>query len=174
MSQNRFITRLLNHRSCSCRKSIIAPSMGTSGSFGFTYKGKKHLSYNHCDSYPEGLGKNIVDELKYAIDNNLLDEWTDKLDRLKEVSDEIPPTDNDVKALEKYTDLNVSDGSTDDWYCLLRKTQGSLRSILECGYILSFDEVGEYTYVVNMDRNILMFESLYDAETFPFDGLPDW
>ena len=34
--------------------------MGTRGLLGFILRGKRHAAYNHWDSYPNGLGKDIV------------------------------------------------------------------------------------------------------------------
>jgi hypothetical protein len=34
--------------------------MGTRGLLGFIIKGKKNGTYNHYDSYPTGLGNNII------------------------------------------------------------------------------------------------------------------
>lgn len=38
--------------------------MGTRGYFGFYFKGKYYLIYNHSDSYPAELGKNLVEQIK--------------------------------------------------------------------------------------------------------------
>ena len=35
--------------------------MGTCGLLGFIFLGQRHAAYNHLDSYPDGLGVNIVD-----------------------------------------------------------------------------------------------------------------
>lgn len=37
--------------------------MGTRGLFGFYYKGKYYLCYNHFDSYFSYLGKNLIREI---------------------------------------------------------------------------------------------------------------
>jgi hypothetical protein len=34
--------------------------MGTRGLLGLIIKSQRHASYNHCDSYPTGLGEAIV------------------------------------------------------------------------------------------------------------------
>lgn len=57
--------------------------------FGFWYKGKYYLVYNHYDPYLQGLGATVIKQLKYAIDNNLLNEWKSKIIELKEVDDKI-------------------------------------------------------------------------------------
>lgn len=42
--------------------------MGTSGLFGFVYNGKYYVVYNHYDSYPDGLGQDIINEIKKMLD----------------------------------------------------------------------------------------------------------
>lgn len=40
-----------------------------------------------------------------------------------------------MRALESYTNLEVSGQTTSDWYCLLRECQGSSKRVLDSGYI---------------------------------------
>jgi len=129
--------------------------MGTSGLFGFFYKGKYYVSYNHNDSYPSYLGSNIVNEVIQAN----IDEWIQLLEKIKVIAPGEKPTPEDIEKLAKYTDLGVSDGTTQDWYCLLRQTQGSLNSVLQSGYLQNcFKSNGEpehmnYSYIVNLDSH---------------------
>jgi len=91
------------------------------------------MSYNRLDSYPRGLGVDLILEILHAD----LDEWIKLLENIKEieVSEELKPTPEDIKRLEKYTDLTIGKQSTDDWNCLLAFTQGSFSNVLNCGYI---------------------------------------
>ena len=143
--------------------------MGTRGLFGFYYKGKYYLVYNHWDSYPEGLGHDLLREIKYALENNLLDNWIQMLIDSRVVSDEISPTSEDINKLNKYWDLSVDDRSPMNWYCLTRKCQGSFLSVLESGYIytdpdyenkLTGDIFVEYSYVLDFDNmRFVLYES---------------
>ena len=38
--------------------------MGTSGAIGFVVDGKEFVAYNHFDSYPENLGKEVVEFIR--------------------------------------------------------------------------------------------------------------
>lgn len=131
--------------------------MGTSGYYGFLLKGKFYLVYNHYDSQPKCLGRNILGELQDLLDDGsaaaILHLQT-LVSELKIVSRDMTPTQEDQKKLEKYTDLTVSRQSLDDWYCLLRKAQGSLKATLECGYTFRSVEspTSDYNYVVNLDN----------------------
>ena len=148
--------------------------MGTRGLFGFFYKGRLYLVYNHFDSYPSGLGLLLVREIQTAIDNNELDFWKELLERIIVIDCESSPSQIDVYRLRNFTDLMVSDQSTSDWYCLTHKCKGSLYSVLQSGYLypamdtnekewsdLSNDyetkgileDYEDYGYVLNFDEN---------------------
>ena len=125
--------------------------MGNPGKFGFYYKGKYYICYNHCDSYPSYLGVHLILEILKAN----LDEWALTLESIKEVSDDVKPTAADIVKLERYTDLTVNKQSTEDWYCLLRLTQGSFYHVLKAGYLENVDgyDVGQgYVYVLDLDK----------------------
>lgn len=160
--------------------------MGTRGLFGFFYKGKYYVIYNHWDSYPSGLGADVVKELKNAIKDGGLERWIELLIQIKVVDESIPPTVEDIKKLAAYTNLKVSRQSTADWYCLLRDCQGSINEVLSSGYLLNHvDEKGipcweEYAYIVNFDTNKLDFRGYDEDEdedvcrSYDFTALPDW
>jgi hypothetical protein len=159
----------------------LETNMGTRGLFGFYYRGQFYVVYNQFDSYPSGLGAEIVAELKRAIQENLLGEWIHLLEQLKVVSASVSPTQEDIEKLRSYTDLTVSTQSPTDWYCLLRRCQGSIETVLTCGYIdncVSSHGVPrweEYAYIVNLDTNQLDFyEGTRLVESFDFAHLPTW
>ena len=155
--------------------------MGTRGLFGFYYKGNYYVVYNHLDSYPSGLGVNIVEEIKKEIENGNFNNWITIIGKIKVVDDQIEPTNEDINNLKKFTNLFVSNSDTSDWYRLLRNCQGSLCNILESGYILNHvDKTGyplfeEYGYIVNFDTNKLDFYIWgQKTDSYNFDQLPDW
>lgn len=85
------------------------------------------------------------------------------------------PTQDDIQRLSQYTDLSVSSRSTNDWYCLLRKTQGSLIKTLEANCISSWDIIPlpqkisfpmeEYTYIIDLDNEEFITYSLATEPT---------
>jgi hypothetical protein len=146
--------------------------MGTQGLYGFYYNGKYYLVYNHYDSYPDGLGNNLIDEIKYALETNRFEQWKRLLIACKVVTDDDVPTQNDIDMLRNFTNLSVSSQKTDDWYCLTREIQGSFISILDSGYIYTDEHyknklVGdifiEYSYVLDFDQMIF---KIYTSDGF--------
>jgi len=143
--------------------------MGTRGYFGFYYKGKYYLIYNHFDSYFSGLGVNLINEILKAIENGELENWKTKLDNIVEVKEGYPIS-GDTEKLNKYSDFTVSSKSRTDWYCLLRKCQGSFEKVLDSGYVLNEgskekltgDIFIEYSYVLDFDNDLLSFTHQMD------------
>lgn len=131
--------------------------MGTRGVFGFHKNSVDKIRYNHYDSYPSGLGKDVKEFVTKHID-----ELNDISDRIVLVDNKHPPTKKQIKECEKYTDLSVSEQSTKDWYCLLRGAQDNLEAYADG---LKYMEDGadfikeslfcEWGYVINLDTNRL-------------------
>ncbi|AYV78783.1 MAG: hypothetical protein Edafosvirus33_3 [Edafosvirus sp.] len=128
--------------------------MGTRGTILIKFNGKWFKVYNHLDSYFEGLGMNLMNELVELLKLNSVDNLILKLERIKIVDDNVLPTQEDINNLKEYTSLGVSNQSTDDWYCLTRECQGSLKALIESGYALSLDEkdLEEYNYCIDFDK----------------------
>jgi hypothetical protein len=163
--------------------------MGTRGLFGFLYKGVYYMVYNHWDSYPEGLGRQLVAEIRQMLKEGRMDEWIELLKKIKVVVEEeyVVPTPEDIEKLAPYTDLEVSERSVKDWYCLTHKCQGSFLSVLKSGYLYStltreemktgptWDLFVEYMYILDFDHNTLKFnDGEGEGEVFPLDHLPEW
>lgn len=131
--------------------------MGTRGLFGFVVDGEVKVTYNHADSYPSGLGSDVLDWLKRAD----LDDAAARARQLELVTDAVPPTPAQVERLRQFHDPRVSTGSTTEWYSLLRHTQGDPAAVLAAGVML--DGVAfaadslfcEWAYVVDFDRQKL-------------------
>lgn len=132
--------------------------MGTRGFVGFASGGKETFVYNHFDSYPSGLG---LDVLTFANQVESWDAVREQAAGLKHVSADVPPTQEDIDALAPWTNLSVSERSTADWYCLLRETQGDIGAILTAGYAESapafpYDSLFcEWGYLFDLDLGIL-------------------
>lgn len=140
--------------------------MGTRGLYGFYYKGRYYLMYNHWDSYPRGLGMKVVCEIADWFKVNGVDLMKIAFENVIQVTieGEREPTDEEIEKLKPWTDLSVATGYVHDWYCLLRKTQGSFKSCFDCGFMLVTEEEYkspsdwggnlfiEWVYVIDLDN----------------------
>lgn len=118
------------------------------------------FTYNHSDSYPEGLGDSIVNDIRRMVDKDpdLLNARQLARD-LTLVNQGDVPTEEDKVRLRKYSDVSVGSQTLNDWYCLIRNTQGDFATTLESGKMLNSNEFMldslfcEWAYVVNFDAN---------------------
>lgn len=131
--------------------------MGTRGAWGFRINGEDKVTYNHWDSYPEGLGQDIVNALRKIP----LDNLRERAANLRLVNGQDQADAGDIERLKKFADDSVSSRSMTEWYVLLRKTQGDLPATLEAGVMI--DGKGfvadslfcEWAYLVNLDEGVL-------------------
>lgn len=148
--------------------------MGTRGLYGIRKNGIDKATYNHWDSYPEALGKDIV---KFCKNNGI--EKLDKFFNLIELVDsESNPTDEQIVECMSagYVDISVSEQSIDDWYCLLRGLQGNFKAyqkfIDNNARVYMKDDITfiedslfcEYAYIINLDDNVLEFYKGFQQE----------
>ena len=103
--------------------------MGTRGTYGFRKNGIDKLTYNHWDSYPGGLGRDVV---KFCKNHNIL-ELREIFNKIIMVNESDKPTENQIRECidNGLSDFSVGSGSETDWYCLLRNCQGNLEILAE-------------------------------------------
>jgi hypothetical protein len=139
--------------------------MGTRGLIGFKLDGEYRASYNHFDSYPEGLGQEIVD---FLLSLNPETRAT-LVARVRELT-WVDGTNTKPSAAEqeRYKHLartDVGNQRLDDWYCLLRNVQGAQCLPLILSGVLKHmsDDTSfakdslfcEWAYFINLDDNTL-------------------
>ena len=138
--------------------------MSTRGAIGFRVDGKDKVAYNHCDSYPSYLGKEVVNFIQEHSNSDL----RFAARRIELIDESISPTEEQIKVCKDLGLLNlgVSTRSEKDWYCLLREAQGGLRSYMgdnACPFMPDSSDFlmdslfCEYAYIINLDDNILEF-----------------
>lgn len=134
--------------------------MSTRGVYGFRRNGVDKITYNHSDSYPDGLGCDVVDFCR----RHSVGEMNKMYDTIVLVKEDSKPTKEQIETCERYTNLGVSTQSPDDWYCLLRGAQGNLDAyanglsyMIDSGDFILDSLFCEYGYIINLDKNVLEF-----------------
>lgn len=129
--------------------------MGTRGFVGFVAGGTEKIAYNHCDSHPDSLGLDTLGWLRGAIGD--MAALKAKAAALRVVDPDSKPTDEDIERLKGFANTRVSTRQLDDWYVLLRETQGNPGAMLAAGVIedagrFPLDSLfAEYGYLVDTD-----------------------
>lgn len=139
--------------------------MGTRGAVGFRVNRQDKLQYNHFDSYPEGLGHEVLEFIK----NETIDSLKEMANKIEMVDEYIAPSSEQIKECSKWSNCEIKEGEEIDWYSLLRSAQGNL-SVYNNGlkYMLNANSFMldslfcEYAYVINIDNQKLEFYSGYN------------
>lgn len=125
----------------------------------FNIDGQLKGTYNHWDSYPSGLGITIS---SWIEDRNFdLEKARNESRRLEAVNENEKPTSEQIDKLMQYANLNVSDRSLEDWYALLRETQGDPQATLDSGFYIDGINFAtdslfcEWGYVIDLDEEAL-------------------
>ena len=142
--------------------------MGTRGSVMIIVDNKEKGCYNHSDSYPDGLGEEVIEALK-AIDKEK-DGWKTFIKnskKLKLVSEDKKPSKLLQEKYKKFANEGVGSGSVEDWYCLLRELQGAAyitaimsgeaEHMLDGTNFVKDSLFCEYAYIINLDKMKLEF-----------------
>lgn len=127
--------------------------MSTRGFVGFVVDGIEKIAYNHSDSYPDGLG---LDTLRW-LSKAHIGGARRLAAALRVVEPDSKPTAEDIERLKGYANTRVGTQEIDDWYVLLRETQGNPAAMLDAGVIedasgFPADSLfAEWGYVVDFD-----------------------
>lgn len=138
--------------------------MSSRGVVGVHVNGVDKLTYNHFDSYPSGLGDDLVEMIRGWFKQPHQARVKSKLGMLKRKAEEVvlvsegtTPTVEQQAAFAKFSNTGVGNQSLSDWYCLLRDLQGNLQGMLDAGVMLDASEFVkdslfcEWGYVINFD-----------------------
>jgi len=135
--------------------------MGTRGAYGFRIDGIDKVTYNHFDSYPDGLGWDV---LEFISKSKSFDELKNLASSIVVVDDKIKPTPEQIEETFQWANLKVSSGDVEEWYVLLRDAQGDLNAFYDgLKYMIDnrtflFNSLFcEYAYIINLDEGVLEF-----------------
>lgn len=130
--------------------------MGTRGAYGFYKSGITKVTYNHFDSYPSGLGKNIIEFIKETS----VEEMNKIFDSIILVNEDDTLSFEQIKEVSKVIETEVY--NIISWYELLRPVQGDLgvykkglRYMIDNAEFLKNSAFCEWAYIINLDENIL-------------------
>lgn len=132
--------------------------MGTRGAYGFYAEGEAKVSYNHSDSYPCGLGSNVLEFVKETPDIELAEIAA----RVKPVDSDAKPTAKQLAGLGDWYNPDEAGGERGTWYNAIRSVQGDLRAfrdgldyMLDSATFLYDSLFCEWAYLVNTDTGTL-------------------
>jgi hypothetical protein len=134
--------------------------MGTRGVCGFRLHGTDYLTYNHFDSYPSGLGNEMIRQWNTYTSlsrDDALPGLALLLASVKVVDEAASPTAEEAERLKPYHE-NVSSGG--DFYSYLRGLQGNPIAMVASGFWIDSTAFVkdslfcEWGYVYNLDDNV--------------------
>lgn len=141
--------------------------MSTRGAIGFYCDGEEFVTYNHSDSYPDWLLRQLVEEFKGYSKHHpyetLLHIIRGNIAGITLVNDSMIPTADDIITLWPHYNRNAAGGDVTDWYCLLRGVQstivpyldGSLSVMIDGKDFLQDSVFCEWAYIFNLDTQKL-------------------
>lgn len=152
--------------------------MGTRGITGFIIDGQERMAYQQYDSYPEGVGRDVLNFARSITD---IEEVREKVRALRVVDEHAVVTPEELAEIGKRYWEDVDTGKS--WYAYLRATQGNPALIIESGFIADASDEAhgedgwlEYSWVLDLDnREFIGYEgSLAEVEKIraSFDSLP--
>jgi hypothetical protein len=149
--------------------------MGTRGHVCFRYRGRTYQIYCHYDSYPEGVGQRLLDEIRQAVLSGEIDIWKSKFDSLIIVQERDRVPDDVKPLLLKYAASWITNPSPyvsgpTDFYGYLNKCQGSYVKVFESGYLCETDcDDIEYSYTLDLDTDQFTCTALNDDNEVVYD-----
>ena len=136
--------------------------MGTRGCVGWTVDGENYVeTYIQYDSYPEGLGNDMLEVIK-TIDIEQLKNNISSINIIKDSADPAPK-----KCVKKYAKFSENPNKETDisWYWVLRKLQGAaiieaiangkVNHVIENKNWMKDSLFCEYGYTLNFKTNEL-------------------
>lgn len=151
--------------------------MGTRGCWGFCKDGITKAVYRHFDSYPSGLGAEVIG----LVHNNDLDKLKQLFDNIEVVDPNVMPTDEQK---QYFKDMYWTEGEPTektDWYWLthmLQYPEAWYKAIENGNKVLIKNDIDfikdslfcEYAYIFDLnDMTLYVYEGFQKQ---PFEGNP--
>jgi hypothetical protein len=165
--------------------------MGTKGYYAIRYGGKLYLIYNQCDSHPDRLGLDLLNELKRIS----YEEWIEMFEKCviidsQEDYEEHFQDQYDLKvkilkhmegglyrfAKDKMDYEEVANKIDHNGFYGIYKYALSLERVLKSGYIFTDDSMYdvEYGYILDLDQKRFIYKNEHDhsIHDYSFYHLP--
>jgi hypothetical protein len=150
--------------------------MGSRGYITFITGGQRKNAYNHDDSGPAHLGLRVLNWLRDSDPAAV----TAGIKNLQLVTEDDPPTEDQLRRLQEWSGTERTGSPEDQWYRLLRGTQGDPAAILAVGYAID-DGSGDdgypwdtqWSYTIDADTRTLAAGNPVPGVEWPWDRLPD-
>jgi hypothetical protein len=157
--------------------------MGTRGAVGFILDNKVYATYNHYDSYPDGLGQEMINFCKDLVsDNDTLEIFKCHADNVILVNQQDMATPDLVEKYKQFSSTSVSVQKVEEWYCLLHSLQGvgileqiligNVNHMIDSVEFLKDSLFCEYAYLLNLDTEEIMFFEGFNTEPIDPDNDP--
>lgn len=144
--------------------------MSTRGVYGFQIGGVRKLTYNHSDSYPTWLGENMA----CFIRSHGVEKITEIAKNIILVDPDSKPNKLQIASCKHLANTSVGEGRLDDWYVLLRESQGKPEFYAKgLQYMPDYQTfIGapdcEWGYIINVDLGTLeVYEDRKLKGSFP-------
>lgn len=159
--------------------------MGTRGLSGLIIDGTEKIAYQQYDSYPDGVGVDVLAFARTVLDNK--ESVREAARKLLLVPENEEPTPEQIQQLKDngfgHLWENVGGDGGSSWYAHLRNAQGHLDQYLAAGAmpqaegVRDVDDVWlEYSYIVDLDSwHLFAYQgNLYNAPRgkWPLSALP--
>ncbi len=154
--------------------------MSTQGAVGFIANEKWYVTYNNADSNPDWLGMRVLEFCKSIISWDYLKTLVTKLTL---VDEECKPTPEQIELYKGYSDSRVSQGTLEDWYCLLRGlhqgkilyeiASGNVTHMIDNHLFLSSSLYCEWAYIIDLDSMTLKIYNGFNENGCDYGTLPE-
>jgi len=147
--------------------------MSTRGLVGIRTNGYDHGFYNHCDSYPDGLGVEVVNFVRGKLKPEFRQTFLTNFQNIQVIEDSHgSPTEENFLYYQGILGNEIGGGlgfdrAKTDWYALLRSYQGvgcleaildgTLKHRVESIEFIKDSLFCEYAYILNFDDGALEF-----------------
>ncbi len=133
--------------------------MGTNGYYIFLCNKIYYIYYQHYDSYLEGLGQDIVNNIKESLKKDC---------NIKELLSKIPImdfTDSNAEGIHRFTSIidSLENHAKYNYYTSTEEPKYDILSFIE------------FQYIIDIDNNILKIMNMYGDKymSFPLHNIPD-